>query len=353
NIAFGTIFADLLDDSSVVEPELHDNLDEVILSPSHFKVNLTLTYNASESIESLRKLHSAFAQNLSLLSHEDSLPYVLSTDYQNHMKQIQILVDQQDKDFAGLDNHFWSITSLFISLLNMITICLLIKRYERLQTVTATLTMLKTAKAYSLPDLFSAEQIPTTEKPTQAEVICYDPIISGVLTAISTLSVIIVIWQQWKNKNLCRGYLYTNTFEIKLILGEETRFLPLKLKKMAGPLHRVGVNRLPTPGRLRLIRNWLWDSLTIDWDGIEMISGHETVQLPNTIVVPLRAKFKVRQILSDQNFTVSMALTQDNNWYDLTHGHSCIFHTSSSDPDLPAGLTSSDTRPLIHLVNTR
>ena len=32
----------------------------------HFPVNLTLPHNASESIENLRELHYAFAQNLSM-----------------------------------------------------------------------------------------------------------------------------------------------------------------------------------------------------------------------------------------------------------------------------------------------
>ena len=151
----------------------------------------------------------------------------------------------------------------------------------------------------------------------QVEFICYDPIISSILTGISTLSVIIVIWQQWKNKNLCRGYLYSNIFEIKLILGEDTHFLPLKLRKMAGPIHKVGINRIPSPDQLGLIRNWLWDSLTINWDDVEMTSGNEMIQLPRTIVVLFTAKFKVKQLLTAQKFSVSMALLQNNNWHDL------------------------------------
>ena len=161
----------------------------------------------------------------------------------------------------------------------------------------------------------------------------------------------IVIWQQWKNKNLCRRYLYTNIFEIKLILGEDTRFLPLKLRKMAGPLHRVGINRIPSSRQINLIRGWMWDTLTINWSDIEMFSGDETIQLPNTIIVPLRAKFKVRQIINDQCFTVSMALTQDNNWYDLNQ----TSHRTRAGPNPPLRATprSPDSRPLLQLVNAR
>ena len=48
-----------------------------------------------------------------------------------------------------------------------------------------------------------------------------------------------------------------------------------------------------------------------------MTSGNEIIQLPETIVVPFTAKFKVRQLLTAQKFSVSMALLQNNNWHDL------------------------------------
>ena len=53
------------------------------------------------------------------------------------------------------------------------------------------------------------------------------------------MSVAIMMYQQWKNRNLCRGYLYNNTFDIKLVLGEDTHYLPLRLRKIVGHLHRV------------------------------------------------------------------------------------------------------------------
>ena len=132
-------------------------------------------------------------------------------------------------------------------------------------------------------------------------------------------------------------------------------FLPLKLRKMAGPLHRVGINLIPPPSKIGLIRNWLWDSLTIDWEGIIVTIGEETIQLPNTIVVPLSAKFKIRQMISDQIFTMGMALVQNNNWHDL-HQNSIRFRDqSTSVRRTPSALSprTPETRPLLQLVNTR
>ena len=228
-------------------------------------MNLTLPYNASESIDSLKQLYSAFTQNLSARENSDASSYILLQEYHEKLHQVQTLIRKQEDHILGdLDSKFCSFLAFLFSLLNMLVSGVMIKKFERLQTITASLTLLRMTKAMSLQQLFNPGAPQSTEDPMQAEFICYDPIISGVLTGISTLSVMIVIWQQWKNKNLCHGYLYSNIFEIKLILGEDTHFLPLKLRKMAGPIHKVGINRMPSPDQLGLIRNWLWDSLAID-----------------------------------------------------------------------------------------
>ena len=365
NIAFDTIFHDLLENSTHPPPTLDPANNMKLSHFNQFSINLTLPHNLSDHIDSLSELHAAFAQNISEAQKYNSDPYILSRDYQEKMQQIEALIGDQDQYFLGILNFkFCAFLSFLISLINMIIIGLLVKKYERLQTMTAALTILKTAHAISDSQIMAPNTHSPTEQPVQTEVICYDPLISGVLTGISTLSVIIVIWQQWKNKNLCRGYLYTNLFEIKLILGEATRYLPLKLRKMAGPLHRVGINMIPTPRQISLIHGWMWDTLTIDWTGILMTSGNETIQLPSTIIVPIRAKFKLRQILGDPSFTVSMALTQDNNWYDLSQS-SQRMHTTPSACYSQQGATATppqqvspaprppESRPLLNLVNTR
>ena len=321
-----------------------------------FPLNLTLPYNASESIDSLKQLYSVFTQNLSARENSDASSYLLSQEYREKFHQVQTLIQKQEDHILGdLDSKFCSFLAFLFSLLNMLVSGVMTKKFERLQTITASLTLLRMARAMSLQQLFNPGVPQSTEDPMQAEFICYDPIISRVLTGISTLSVIIVIWQQWKNKNLYHGYLYSNIFEIKLILGEDTRFLPLKLRKIAGPIHKVGINRIPSPDQLGLIHNWLWDSLTIDWDGVEMTSGNEIVQRPRTIVVPFIAKFKVRQLLTAQKFSVSMALLQNNNWHDLNQKFHRLGAPSASirrTPSAPAP-RSPDSRPLLQLVNTR
>ena len=321
-----------------------------ILEAPQFSINLTLPNNASESIENLIELRNAFAQNLSSWKQENISPGQLAKEYRDKFHQVQVLIEEQeDHVLSGLDTKFCSFLAFLVSLINMIIVGVMVKKFKKLQTISASLILLRMAKAMSLQRLFISRDPQSTEDPIPVEYICYDPIISGVLTGISTLSVIIVIWQQWKNRNLCSGYLYSNIFEIKIVLGGDTRFLPLKLRRMAGPLHRVGINLIPPPSRIGLLPCWLWDSLTIDWEGIIMTSGEETIQLPNTIVVPLSAEFKVRQMISDQSFTVSMALVQNNNWHDLCQNPNRLRDHPSSLRRTPSAPVPQfpETRPLL------
>ena len=167
-------------------------------------------------------------------------------------------------------------------------------------------------------------QLPSWDKPplkppfpTPPPVLCYDPIISGLLTCLSTLSVAIIIWQQWKNRNLCRGYVYGNVLDVKLVIGETTSYIPLNLRRIAGQRHKIRINALPHPTQVKLVRNCVWDTLTIDWQDVELTNDGDPIDLPSTLVVPLRAKFKIREMLNTP-YHLNMALCRENAWYDLS-----------------------------------
>ena len=97
------------------------------------------------------------------------------------------------------------------------------------------------------------------------------------------------------------------------------------MRKVAGQLCRVSITAIPHPTQLKLVKSFLWDTLTIDWLDIEFEVDGETINLPNTVIIPLGAKFKVRNLMS-QSFHVSMALCQGNTWYDLNSNTRAPIH---------------------------
>ena len=104
-----------------------------------------------------------------------------------------------------------------------------------------------------------------------------------------------------------------------------THYIPLKLRKVTGQPQRMSINTLPHPSQIRLVRNWVWNTLVIDWMDIEITNEGEPVGLPNTIIVPLCAKFRVRSIMRS-DYHVNLALCQDNTWYDLTANSRAPIH---------------------------
>ena len=55
------------------------------------------------------------------------------------------------------------------------------------------------------------------------------------------------------------------------------------------------------PGQLTLQRNWLWDTVTIDWENVQILKHDEPVAMPVTVTVPLSHKIKMHGIFSILN----------------------------------------------------
>ena len=244
NISFSSIFHNLLaNDTPPSLPSEQDFSFHPSSTAPDFPINLTLPYNSSSTIHTLRDLHTRFANNFSSFSAPGK-GYVLSRDYERRLNEMRDLIYKCEEKFISLEPHVITLITWGMLTVNLVITGLLYKKYQMLKTLTATLTMLK----YSSPTMaLSLDLFLTTESPSKAEVVCYDPIISGLLTFLSTMSVAIMMYQQWKNRNLCRGYLYNNTFEVKLVLGEDTHYLPLRIRKIVGHLHRVSINIIPFP----------------------------------------------------------------------------------------------------------
>ena len=80
------------------------------------------------------------------------------------------------------------------------------------------------------------------------------------------------------------------------------------------------------PGQLTLQRNWLWDTVTIDWENVQILKHEEPVAMPVTVTVPLAHKIKMWNILNTE-FEIQVTLKKGNDWINITqwtvkkHGH--------------------------------
>ena len=150
-----------------------------------------------------------------------------------------------------------------------------------------------------------------------SKVICHELQMSIILTILSVLGTLLILIHQCKNGKFCRGYMYSNTFVLKLVLCSNIYYIPLKLRAMAGQLHKVNMNAIMHACQLKLHKHFLWDTIIITLNGIQINYDGEKIDLPCTILVPLKDKIRTRYMFL-KGYGVSIAVCQGSNWYDLT-----------------------------------
>ena len=197
------MFRDIIDIKGPVStPKYHGELPP-------FPINLTLPHNISSSLVNLRAVHSAFDRNVS------SFP----------QPQVRILnnsnakIEHEETFWTDHVNTILALTSLAITFINLIFMCKIFRDHKKLRTLTIAMSLLKTAHTFPIPPP-TPHTTPTALLQDPTPVVCYDAYVSGTLTLLSLISVLIIVYQQWKNRNMCSGYVYSNMMDINCHHGQ-------------------------------------------------------------------------------------------------------------------------------------
>ena len=85
---------------------------------------------------------------------------------------------------------------------------------------------------------------------------------------LTLLSMAIVILLHYKRSKFCRGHRFSNIVKIVSFISDVQHYIPIKLCKTSGSLHLFKITGTLTSEDIRLNRNYLWDTLEINWDKI-------------------------------------------------------------------------------------
>ena len=72
-----------------------------------------------------------------------------------------------------------------------------------------------------------------------------------------------------------------------------------------------------TPECETLKRNLIWDILKLDWKEASVTVDGNKTNLPNSVIIPFRDKFKIRQIVSRDPMLLHIKLKQGMTWFSL------------------------------------
>ena len=95
-----------------------------------------------------------------------------------------------------------------------------------------------------------------------------------------------------------------------LFISNTRSYGPIKLCIIAGSIHLFRIRGRLIIEHVRFKRNSIWDVLKIDWSDISMTLNGNEINLPSSVVIPFRDKFRTRKLLRKQPLLLHVMLKQ-------------------------------------------
>ena len=115
------------------------------------------------------------------------------------------------------------------------------------------------------------------------------------MLSLLILGIVILIFLNVRKLKLCRGHLFSNAVKIMLFILYAHYYVSVKLCRTVGSIHLFRITGTLLPVQLK--RNVLWDFIEIDWKEVNMTLKGNKINLPTSVIILLRDKFKIRCII--------------------------------------------------------
>ena len=139
------------------------------------------------------------------------------------------------------------------------------------------------------------------------------------LLLIILLGITYLVMNKFRKSCLFRRCLFSNMTKIMLFVLNSTTYVPTKLCRIAGSIHLFKIRGRLTIENVRFKRNWIWDVLEIDGRNIGITLNGNDINLPSSVVIPLRDKFRAKKLLRRQPLFFHVMLKQGKTWFTLDH----------------------------------
>ena len=82
--------------------------------------------------------------------------------------------------------------------------------------------------------------------------------------------------------------------KIMLFISDVQNYVPIKLCKTSGSIHLFKIKGTLKSGDIKLYRNYLWDTLEIDWNNVTITFNDSKMDLPKIVTIKIQTKLKLR-----------------------------------------------------------
>ena len=146
----------------------------------------------------------------------------------------------------------FTFTSSRISKITITLVIYLFCKHKHIRTIVASLLLYKAKEVEARTPM----KIDVSECGTLAYI--------GI--ALMLLSMVIVILLHYRKSKFCRGHRFLNIVKIVLFISDVQHHIPSRLCKTSGSLHLFKITGTSTSEYIRINKNYLWDTLEINWD---------------------------------------------------------------------------------------
>ena len=140
--------------------------------------------------------------------------------------------------------------------------------------------------------------------------------IMGMLIII-TLGMLYLVTNKIRKTSFCKGRLFSNNTKILLFVSNAHSYVPIKLCRVAGSIHLFRIKGRLNPENVKLKKNWIWDVLEIDWSDISITLNDNEINLPRSVIIPFKEKYRARKLLRKHLLLFYIMLKQGKTWFSL------------------------------------
>ena len=133
------------------------------------------------------------------------------------------------------------------------------------------------------------------------------------------LCVIFLTIEKLYRMPIFRKYRYSNTIKIMIFLSDIKSYVPIKLCKTSGSINLFKLMENINKENITLHKNTIWDIMEIDWRPVMVTLSGNVINLPGSVIIPFRDKFKIRQIMKGRPLLLHLMLKQGQTWYPLSN----------------------------------
>ena len=102
-----------------------------------------------------------------------------------------------------------------------------------------------------------------------------------------------------------------------LFTSDIQNYVPIKLCKTAGSIHLFKIKGTLKSRDIKLNKNYLGDTLEIDWNGVTLTFNDNKVELPKIVAIKIWDKIKIRRLMNKQPLNFHMIIRQGITWFNL------------------------------------